>query len=244
MKKRLILSLLSAVLISANINYSSVDALTLPIRSVNSGYTITKPDAQITIDDVKKSLNISDGIEKEIVDTLQFQIKIDENWDNLKVDKDMDLYNSTGKSIGKPGDILIAVFDDDNTDINAITMGSITTHAAMVDSDPTKVLEVFPDGVQNRENDWRTRYKKILILRPKTNEETIKGAIEYGHTKINTPFNYDLFNKTTTDKFYCSQFVWRCYFNNGLDLDRNGGLAVFPYDFISHKTTIVYKQGE
>ncbi|AGK96649.1 YiiX/YebB-like N1pC/P60 family cysteine hydrolase [Clostridium pasteurianum] len=244
MKKRLILSLLIAVLISVNINYLSVDAAPLPIRSVNSGYTITKPDAQITIDDVKKSLNVPDEIAKEIVDTLQFQIKIDRNWDNLKVDKDMDLYNSTGKAIGKPGDILIAVFDADNTDINAIKMGSLTTHAAMVDSDPKKVLEVMPNGVQNVENDWRTRYKKILILRPKTNEETIKGAIEYGHTKINTPFNFDIFNKTTTDKFYCSQFVWRCYFNNGLDLDRNGGLAVFPYDFISHKTTIVYKQGE
>lgn len=244
MKKRLILSLLIAVLISVNINYLSVDAAPLPIRSVNFGYTIAKPDAQITIDDVKKSLNVPDEITKEIVDTLQFQMKINRNWDNLQVDKDMDLYNSTGEAIGKPGDILIAAFDDDNTDINAITMGSLTTHAAMVDSDPTKVLEVFPDGVQNRENDWRTRYKKILVLRPKTNEETIKGAIEYGHTKINTPFNFDLFNKTTTDRFYCSQFVWRCYFNNGLDLDRNGGQAVFPYDFISDKTTIVYKQGE
>ena len=232
MKKKLIL--LSAVFIFVNISYINVDAAPLTINSVNYGNTT----------DVSGGLKTAYEIRKEIEDTLKFQVKIDVNWNDLKVEKDMDLYNSKGKSVGKPGDILISVTDDKNTDINAIMMGSITTHAAMVDSDPQKVLEVYQNNVENRANDWRTRYKKVLILRPKTNEETIKGAIKYGHTKLGTHFNFDFFNKTTTKQFYCSQFVWRCYFNNGQDLDRNGGRAVFPYDLISDKATIVYKQGE
>lgn len=234
MKKKLIISLLSVVFIFVNISYLNVDAAPLTINSVNYGYTT----------DIVGPLNSTYEIRKEIEAALRFQVKIDLTWNDLKVEKDMDLYKSKGKAIGKPGDILISVTDGKNTDINAIMMGSITTHAAMVDSDPQKVLEVYQNNVENRENDWRTRYKKILVLRPKTNEETISGAIKYGHTKLNTHFNFDFFNKTRTDKFYCSQFVWRCYFNNGIDLDRNAGLAVFPYDFISDKATIVYKQGE
>ncbi|MBU3160052.1 hydrolase [Clostridium frigoris] len=234
MKKKLFISLLSVVLIFANINYLKVDAAPLTINSVNYGYTT----------DITGPLNTAYEIRKEIEATLRFQVKIDLTWNDLKVEKDMDLYNSKGKAVGKPGDILISITDDKNTDINAIMMGSISTHAAVVDSDPQKVLEVYQNNVENRENDWRTRYKKILVLRPKTNEETIKGAIEYGHTQLNKHFNFDFFNKTTTDRFYCSQFVWRCYFNNGIDLDRNGGRAVFPYDLISDKATIVYKQGE
>ena len=234
MKKKLITSLLSVVLIFANISYINVDAAPLTINSVNYGNSAN----------VTGNLKTAYEIRKEIEDTLRFQVKIDVNWNDLKVEKDMDLYNSKGKAVGKPGDILISITDDKNTDINAIMMGSISTHAAMVDSDPQKVLEVYQNNVENRANDWRTRYKKILVLRPKTNQETIKGAIKYGHTKLGTHFNFNFFNKTTTKQFYCSQFVWRCYFNNGLDLDRNGGLAVFPYDFISDKATIVYKQGE
>lgn len=229
MKKKLIISLLSVVLVFANISYLNVDAAPLTINYVNYGYTT----------EILLPLNTAYEIKKEIEATLRFQVKIDLNWNDLKVEKDMDLYNSSGKAVGKPGDILISITDDKNTDINAIMMGSISTHAAIVDSDPKKVLEVYQNNVENRANDWRTRYKKILVLRPKTNEETIKGAIEYGHTKLNTHFNFDFFNKTRTDKFYCSQFVWRSYFNNGLDLDRNGGRAVFPYDFISDKATIV-----
>lgn len=184
---------------------------------------------------------------KEIEDTLLYQLYIEEVWDGLEVEKDMDLYNSNDKSLGKPGDILIAAIDTSNTDISAIKRGSLTTHAAFVDSDPKKVLELLQDGILNCENDWRTRYKKVLVLRPNVDEKVISDAIAFGHTKIGTPFSYfsNLFDKTNTDKFYCSQFVWNCYLNAGVDLDGNGGMAVFPNDLVrSDKVSIVYKQGE
>jgi hypothetical protein len=44
----------------------------------------------------------------------------------------------------KTGDILITVFDKTNM-ISLAYMGSLTTHAAFVASDPTKVLELFQD---------------------------------------------------------------------------------------------------
>lgn len=236
MKKKLFASLLCSALIFANVIGSNVYAFDIkPAPGIQSNTSM-----------VTTSANELESIYKEIIDTLSFQAYIENNWNNLTVEKDMDLYSSTEKSVGKPGDILITVFDKTNSDINAITMGSLTTHAAFVDSDPTKVLELFQDGIENHENDWRTRYKKILIVRPKVDAKIIADAIAYGHTKIGTPFSYfsNMFQKTKIDKYYCSQFVWDCYIKSGVDLDGNGGKAVFPYDFLrSDKVSIVYKQG-
>lgn len=201
--------------------------------------------------DLSDYFNVSEEIikenAKEIEDSLMYQLYIERFWDNLEVEKDMDLYNSNDEYLGKPGDILIAAVDTDNTDIDAIMVGSLTTHAAFVDSDPSRVLELFQEGVLNCENDWRTRYKKVLVLRPNVDEKIISDAIEFGHTKVGTPFSYfsNLFDKTNTDKYYCSQYVWDCFLKAGVDLDGNGGKAVFPYDIMrSDKVKIVYKYGD
>lgn len=237
MKKKIISALLCAMLLFTSAVGSSVNAFDMKQNT----------DIQKYVDISKVNLADAQTIYKEIIDTLSFQDYIQRNWNNLVVEKDMDLYNSTDKWVGKPGDILIAAIDPDNTDINAITMGSVTTHSAFVDSDPKKVLELFQDGIENHENDWRTRYKKFIVVRPKVDQKIISDAIAYGHTKIGTPFSYfsNMFDKTNIDKYYCSQFVWDCYFKSGVDLDGNGGKAVFPYDFLrSDKVSIVYKQGQ
>lgn len=256
MKKKII-SLLFLVLISTFISSSTFAFSTqFPSSLQLSSSTqlpnsIQFPNNMISNFNIPNSyfLNINkkdaEEIYKETLSALRYQMYIELNWNNLKIEQDMDLYSSNDKALGKPGDILITVFDSDNHDINAICLGSLTTHAAFVDSDPSKVLEVLPGGVQNGENDWRTRYKKVLVLRPNLDKKTVTSAIEYGHTKIGTPFNFNFFDKTTTNKFYCSEFVWRCFMNSGVDLDGNGGKAVFPYDFIqSSRVSIVYKQGE
>jgi uncharacterized protein YycO len=241
MKKKL-LSLLIAVCIFVSMGYKMADASTL-----QADYNMTYGSNHYNGGTLKGTFGISlsgnEEMRKELLAALQVYMDVENNWNSIKVERDMDLYRGSGKAVGKPGDILIAVVDLDNISMDKIMEGTLTSHAAMVDLDPSKVLEVMPGGVQNLANDWRTRYKKILVLRPKTDETTIRGAIAYGHFKLNTPLAFDFMNKTRTDHFYCSQFVWRCYYNNGLDLDANGGHAVFPYDFISDKVSIVYKQG-
>lgn len=44
------------------------------------------------------------------------------------------------------------------------------------------------------------------------------------------PYNYAIWNKWDTTKFYCSSLVWRAYYNNGVDIDFDGGGAVLPDD--------------
>lgn len=43
-------------------------------------------------------------------------------------------------------------------------------------------------------------------------------------------YNYAIWNKWDTTKFYCSSLVWRAYYNNGVDIDFDGGGAVLPDD--------------
>ncbi|MED3648991.1 YiiX/YebB-like N1pC/P60 family cysteine hydrolase [Heyndrickxia sporothermodurans] len=47
---------------------------------------------------------------------------------------------------------------------------------------------------------------------------------------LNKPYNFAFGNKTTTDKFYCSQLVWRAWQLMGYDLDYNRGKFVWPGD--------------
>ncbi|MBE6056293.1 MAG: hydrolase, partial [Clostridium sp.] len=46
-------------------------------------------------------------------------------------------------------------------------------------------------------------------------------------------------NKWTTNRFYCSQIVWRAWMEQGFDLDKDGGSAVLPNDLISDKLQIL-----
>lgn len=56
------------------------------------------------------------------------------------------------------------------------------------------------------------------------------NALIESRTHLDKPYNYDIFNKTTTEEFYCSQLVWRSYYDVGWDLDTDGGNAVLPDD--------------
>jgi len=40
-------------------------------------------------------------------------------------------------------------------------------------------------------------------------------------SKIGSPYNVEFIDKTLTDRFYCSQLVWRSYLEAGVNLDYN-----------------------
>lgn len=74
-------------------------------------------------------------------------------------------------------------------------------------------------------NDW-------LALRVKDEyKNKVDGAVEYATNKAYDPsvtYNADFLNpdnKNREDVFYCSQLVWRAYFEQGLDLDTNLGFV-------------------
>jgi cell wall-associated NlpC family hydrolase len=62
-------------------------------------------------------------------------------------------------------------------------------------------------------------------------EIVAQGAVDYAIAHIGTPYDYSYFGgKDTEDVMYCSELVWRAYLSQGIDLDSNGGVWVWPDD--------------
>lgn len=166
------------------------------------------------------------------------------NWDKLKVKStskalkkmstlSIESSESAPNSVGSYGDILV-------TPSNVFGKGSITGHAGIVDLNSDLTIESMPSGgVHRLTNDWKTRYTKALCA------TVINGdpgqAVDYASSKIGSSYNYNFLNKWTTDKFYCSQLVWRAYVDQGIDLDKDGGNAVLPTDLITNKIDINWR---
>lgn len=73
--------------------------------------------------------------------------------------------------------------------------------------------------------------RNIIVLRTnldKEQKEKLKDLIiEYSTGR------YGIFNKKMSkEEFYCSSFVWKVYYDIGIDLKENFNFFVFPYDFL------------
>jgi hypothetical protein len=59
------------------------------------------------------------------------------------------------------------------------------------------------------------------ILRTKASGAKREAAVTYAQAQDPKKYNWIYPDKWTTDKFYCSQLVWRAYERQGIDLDSN-----------------------
>ena len=64
------------------------------------------------------------------------------------------------------------------------------------------------------------------------------SAASYAYQQIGKPYNYDFFDYTRTDKFYCSQLVWKAWKNRGWDL--NDGSVIFPSDIYEDDDSVMF----
>lgn len=155
-------------------------------------------------------------------------------------DKQMETLFVKGNAIGNPGDILVTL---DGTSSGFEWAGG---HTGIVSNMSGYVVESYgnqrlgSNGVRHWVNDWKTRYTKVKALwvdGAKANDYTYVAA--YNREQIGKAYNYNFFNISTTDRFYCSQLVWRAWYNRGWDLNY-GGSAVWPVDLIKSNHTIAY----
>lgn len=207
----------------------------LAIASMSSAAFATE-NASTNDNDIqmKQLINKSKQDSKELI----------KKWDKLKVTADskaskkinyinsLDSENAPN-SVGSAGDILV-------TPATVFGTGPITGHAGMVDSNPDLTIESMTSGgVRRYTNDWKTRYTKALCATVKSSDP--EQAVDYASSKIGCSYNYNFLNKWKTDKFYCSQLVWRAYMEQGIDLDKDGGNAVLPTDLVSDKIDINWR---
>jgi hypothetical protein len=75
-------------------------------------------------------------------------------------------------------------------------------------------------------------------------EAVAQGALDYAIAHIGTPYDYAFFGgKNTEDKMYCSELVWRSYLSQGVDLDSNQGLWVWPNEIVASPLLVEVKAG-
>lgn len=152
---------------------------------------------------------------------------------------------NTQLPISKMGDIFFA---DNNkawnhvgmyTDFNIIieAMPEYNVHEVSI-YDPTALQETVDES-----------HDESCILRVKDKEElTIEMVVWFAQEQIGKPYdNTFVNNKTWTEhamsKMNCSELVWRAYYvAGGVDLDSNGGWAVYPNNiYNSDKVEFVKK---
>ncbi len=123
-----------------------------------------------------------------------------------------------------------------------------TGHAAMV-WDEDHVVEAVGSGVLMGKNAWTQDRREFYGLTVNcTSIDQDRTAAEWAKSQLGKPYNYNYFNKTTREKFYCSQLVWAAFKDTcGVDLSKvywsplSWSTAVHPMELVkSNKTDTIY----
>ncbi|RUA06330.1 MAG: hypothetical protein DSY43_02220 [Gammaproteobacteria bacterium] len=87
---------------------------------------------------------------------------------------------------------------------------------------------------------WLSKKKEFSVLRYKFFDEDFKAA--FLNNLLDTKYKkYKIVGKTNKNAFYCSQYIWYLYWKTAkdlgyeLDIDRDGGYFVTPYDLLNSK---------
>jgi len=157
-------------------------------------------------------------------DMLNIRNELENKNTSLNYTKESNLNNldmatfRSGSSLGTYGDILVTYsFSSFGIDVAA------TGHAAIVYNNSNYTVESFPDGgVRVYNNDWANKSKVYGVRVKGASGSDYTNAASYALTQANSqkPYNWNFFNKGTTDSFYCSQLVWRAWKNQGYEVDR------------------------
>ena len=118
-----------------------------------------------------------------------------------------------------------------------------TGHAAMVLSS-TEVVESLSGGVGIHKNNWKTKKDKIYgITVVQTTYAQDISAANWCKRQVGKSYNWNYFNTSTREKFYCSQLVWAAFKDNyGVNLNTSAfGNAIHPMELVrSSNTNTIY----
>lgn len=147
-------------------------------------------------------------------------------------------------ALGTVGDILVSLIVDSGS-------FGFAGHAAIVHTDRSLTIESYAgsfspigiDGVQIYENNWMNSQGSLQLRPYGASLSDYTTAANYAIQQVGKPYNWNFFNKTTTDAFYCSQLVWLSWLEVGINTETgsppNGIIA--PADLVnSSNTYIVY----
>ncbi|MBU8715344.1 MULTISPECIES: YiiX/YebB-like N1pC/P60 family cysteine hydrolase [Brevibacillus] len=139
---------------------------------------------------------------------------------------------SSGK-MGTVGDILIT-YDNE-------TSGWNHGHAAIVRKSNDYIVEAWPkEGVRVYKNNWGSRFDSAYKFYVKgADDSDFTNAQKYAYSQLGKPYQLNV-QKHFTDAYYCSQLVWKAWYEQGFDVDADGGFLVTPADIDDSKLTVEY----
>lgn len=139
---------------------------------------------------------------------------------------------SSGK-MGTVGDILIT-YDNE-------TSGWNHGHAAIVRKNNDYIVEAWPkEGVRVYKNNWGNRFDSAYKFYVKGADDTdFNNAQKYAYSQLGKPYQLNV-QKHFTDAYYCSQLVWKAWYEQDFDVDADGGFLVTPADIDDSKLTVEY----
>lgn len=111
-------------------------------------------------------------------------------------------------------------------DLNSLGGGiaaqiSWLTHAGF-HWDDSRVFDSTSEGVSVKPNTNWNQFELLDVQEYWRDRALGADAAEWGEQEDSgKPYNYNYCDKVATDAFYCSQLVWREYFDYGVDLDSN-----------------------
>lgn len=101
-------------------------------------------------------------------------------------------------------------------------LGLGTGHVAIKGNKDRETVESYPeDGVRSRIDKWKGAHKFYKAMAIGSTSTRRTNAVNYANSKVNKPYNHNFWNKWTETSFYCSQLVWRAWYNQGIDIDNN-----------------------
>lgn len=115
----------------------------------------------------------------------------------------------------------------------------LTGHAAIIYSSST-VIESLENGVVTGANDWNTSKSTCYgVSVSGTTAVEDKEAANWCYKQLGKPYNWNYFNTSTRDEFYCSQLVWASFYDNfGVDLSTSSfGSAIHPSELVDSSNT-------
>jgi uncharacterized protein YycO len=159
--------------------------------------------------------------------------------------KSSEIQMRSGSSLGTYGDILVSLI------INSGSVG-FAGHADIVSSNSLKTIESYAkswstinkDGVQYYDNAWNNESGALLVRPIGATILQYNSAASYAANQVGKAYNWIFTDKYTTDKFYCSQLVWRAWLNQGINCETGSipNAIIAPADLVNSSNTYIVKQ--
>lgn len=114
-----------------------------------------------------------------------------------------------------------------------IDLSTLNSTPDIIDANTDKGISRHTDM-----NAWANKYTRVEGYNYNgwsSSNRKRNRAVNYADSVIGQGYNYNFFARNSPNSSYCSQLIWKSYRVQGVNLDSNASLIIFPSDILNHK---------